>query len=97
MIALEKLAVTPSRWAVIIVRFEPLISEIRQTYTCNVKWWLGEGDTMRQSARSFFFVLLWLAVSSLFAANAANAAPSMTSPVAGSTLVSSSPCPTSES
>ncbi|MDD5393833.1 MAG: hypothetical protein PHE17_12510 [Thiothrix sp.] len=52
---------------------------------------------MRQSARSFFFVLLWLAVSSLFAANAANAAPSMTSPVAGSTLVSSSPCPTSES
>ena len=45
---------------------------------------------MCQSARSLFFVLLWLVVSSLFAANAANAAPAMTSPAAGSTLAGKS-------
>ncbi|QTR48850.1 ImpA family metalloprotease [Candidatus Thiothrix anitrata] len=41
---------------------------------------------MCQSTRSLFFVLLWLVVSSLFAANAANAAPAITSPTVNSTL-----------
>lgn|GEM_PF-4617920 len=45
---------------------------------------------MRESARSLLFALLWLVVSSLFAGGVASAAPSITSPAAGSTLVGSS-------